>query len=361
MKLFRVSAAVLLLAGAGSGGVMAQVVGPRSDCLVALEGGFFNTCAAGNLARLNAIYLPYVVARAAANSFHIGPAIAEPAGLESLISTDAEQRLSQSALVIAPTADVAAVAPAAPVQWNAWGNGRYVHSDYSLAGGGLAGGTSTGIAGLDYKVTSKFTLGLLASAETSSLDSVLDDYNSQTLGIGPYLGLVLSDNIVFSANAQRSWIDSDSSGGVLNFDTGRIQASGAFNGYWYRGTWRLNPSLTLTWSKDWEEEKNGLFPDRQIEVGVLVPALQIGNTLRLSDTTTLEPWAGAALDVTFLNDVKITGLPDSSDPNTDLRLQAGLNFGFGSNAQLAITGEASGLLLEDFDNYSIEANLAVQF
>lgn len=361
MKLRSVSAVGLLLAMAGSGGALAQTSGPRSDCLVAVEGGYFNTCAAGDLNRLNAIYLPYVVARAVANSFNIGPTFAEPAGLENLISADAGQRLRQSSLVISPAADVAAVAPVAPVKWNAWGNGRYVYSDYSLSGGGLNGGTSTGIAGLDYKVTSKFTLGLLASAETSRLDSPLDNFNSQTLGAGPYLGLVLTDNIVFSANAQRSWIESDSSGGFLNFETDRIQASGALNGYWYSGTWRFNPSLTLTWSKDWEEEKNGLFPDREIEVGVLVPALQIGKTLRLSDTATVEPWAGAAIDVTFLNDVAITGLPDDSDPNTDLRLHGGLNFGFGSNAQLAITGEVSGLLLEDFDNYSIEANLAVQF
>jgi hypothetical protein len=361
MKLSRVSAIGLLLAVAGSGEAMAQSVDTRSDCLVLTGDVYFNACAAGNLSRLNSIHIPYAVARAVANSFHIGPVLAEPAGLEYLIAADADERLRHSGMLIVPTADAATAAPAAPVKWNVWGNGRYVHSDYSLSGGGLEGGTSTGIAGLDYKVTDKFTLGLLATAESSNLDSALDDFNSETLGVGPYLGLVLTDNIVFSANAQRSWIDSDTTGGALNFDTDRIQASAALNGYWYRGLWRLNPSLTLTWSKDWEEEENGLFPDRVIEVGVLVPALQIGNTLRLSDTTTMEPWAGAALDVTFLNDVKITGLPDTSDPNTDLRLQAGLNFGFGSNAQLAFTGEASGLLLEDFDNYSVEANLAVQF
>ncbi len=360
MTFYRASMAGLLLALAASGGAMAQTTGPRSDCLVRVEGGFFNACAAGDLNRLNSIYVPYVVARAVANSFHIGPPSIEPAGLQDLISADADERLQLTPITIMPTADVAAAATAT-VKWNAWANGRYVYSDYAASGGGLNGGTTTGIAGLDYKVTSKFTLGILASAETSSLESPLDDFSSQTLGIGPYLGVVLTDNIVFSANAQRSWIESDSSGGALNFDTDRVQASGAFNGYWYSGTWRLNPSLTLTWSKDWEEEVNGLFPDREIEVGVFVPAMQIGKTLRLSDTATVEPWAGAAIDVTFLNDVAITGLPDDSDPNTDLRLQGGLNFAFGSNAQLAITGEASGLLLEDFDNYSIEANLAVQF
>ena len=89
-----------------------------------------------------------------------------------------------------------------------------------------------------------------------------------------------------------------------------MQASAAFNGYWYYGSWRYNPSLTLTWSKDWEEETNGLFPDRKIEVGVFVPAMQVGKTLKLNDTTTVEPWAGAALDVTFLDEVAISGCAD---------------------------------------------------
>ena len=370
MNLSRVGAAGLLLLAAGSGIASAQVVGPRDNCNVFVNGGtagdLFNACIAGDLGRLNAIAIPSAVSRAVANSFHIGPEIVgpqvvEPTGLQGLIAADPDQHLQPSPFVISPAADVAAAAPAAAVAWNAWANGRYLHSDYSSSGGGLDGGTATGIAGLDYKLTSKLTLGMLISAETSSLDSALNDYNSRNFGIGPYLGLVLTDNIVFSANAQRSWIESDSTGGLLNFDTDRVQASGSLNGYWYFGTWRVNPSATVTWSKDWETENSGFFADREIEVGVFVPALQAGKTLRLSDKATVEPWAGAALDVTFLSDVRITGFPTDSDPNTDLRLQAGLNFGFGDYAQLAITGEAAGLLQKDFDNYSIDANLAVQF
>ncbi len=82
--------------------------------------------------------------------------------------------------------------------------------------------------------------------------------------------------------------------------------------------------------------------------------------MRLSDTTTVEPWAGAALDWTFLNDVRTLGVT-TSDPSTDLRLQAGFNFNFGTSAQLAITGEAAGILDQELNTYSLEANLAVQF
>ena len=366
MKPSRWSVLGLLLTAAGASGASAQVVGPVDSCNVIVSGeqstsGYYNTCAAGDLARLDTIYIPYVVARAVYNSFGIGPPVVEPTGLDHIIAGEADQRLQPSVMSIAPAADVSAPAAAPAVLWNGWVNGRGLYSDYTAAGGGLDGPTATGIAGLDYKLTSKLTLGLLTTVERSRLDSPLNDYNSNNFGIGPYLGWVMTDNLVFSASAQRSWIDSDSTAGLLNFETDRVQASAAINGYWYKDNWRFNPSLTLTWSKDWETETNGLFPDREIEIGILVPAVQLGKTFRLSDTTTVEPWAGAAMDVTFLNDVRVTGAGTTSDPNTDLRIQTGLNFGIGNNAQLAITGEMAGVLLNTFDSYSIEANLAVQF
>ena len=119
---------------------------------------------------------------------------------------------------------------------------------------------------------------------------------------------------------------------------------------------------SLAWSKEWLEETAALTNDQTVEVAILSPSLQIGNTLALSGTTTMEPWAGVALDWTFLNkskDAVFGTIVD--DPSTDLRLQAGLNFGFGNNMQLALTGEASGLLLDETDTYTGEVNLAVQF
>jgi outer membrane autotransporter protein len=161
----------------------------------------------------------------------------------------------------------------------------------------------------------------------------------------------------------RSWVDSKQQGGfgTLHYDTDRWQASAAVNGYWYSGTWRFNPALTLSWSKDFENEKNGLTPDRTIETGVLTPSLQVGKTFRLSDAVTAEPWAGAFYDWSFLSDTHTSGAGTVSTPDADLRLQAGLNFGFGSNAQLALTGEVAGLMEGNLNTYALEANLAIQF
>lgn len=324
------------------------------------RGDYINTCAAGSQQHQFTIYIPRVVQRALGNSFGFGPRIAEPAGLSSAVAGDLSGQLSPSDITILPTADIAAAAAPSP-KWNAWLDGRYLYSDYSVSAGDIDGPTRTGIAGLDYKLNSKVTLGLLATLENTDLNGPLSDLNSTTYGIGPYLGILLSDNIVFSANFQASHIDSEQAGGLLDYNTDRLQASTGVTGYFYSGTWRTTPSLTLAWSKDWEEEANGFTPDRTIETGVLTPSVQFGKTLKLSDTATVEPWAGAALDWTFLADTHTSGGGTVSDPTADLRLQAGLNFSFGTNTQLAITGEAAGLLVDDLNSYSIEANLAVQF
>jgi outer membrane autotransporter protein len=109
------------------------------------------------------------------------------------------------------------------------------------------------------------------------------------------------------------------------------------------------------------DETNNLSPDQTVEVGLLTPTLQVGNTLRLSDNATVEPWAGAALDWTFISQVDVEGVGDTNDPYVDLRLQGGLNFVFGTNMQLSLTGEIGGLIADTIDTYSGEANLAIQF
>jgi hypothetical protein len=319
-------------------------------------------CARTIIDRQSLIDQSSLLPRVIAESLGMEPDEIEPAGLELLTSDQAQDRLSGgSDIAIAPAAETA-TAPAA--RWNLWGDGRYSAIDGSAVVSDLDGPLWNAIAGLDYKLTDKFTLGVMAAYESSDLEGsgpLPPALRSEGWGAGPYLGVVLNDNIVFSANLLGSLLDSEQSGG-FNFDSQRLQASTGLAGYWYRGTWRFSPAVSLAWSKEWLEETAGLLNDQTVEVAILSPSLQIGNTLTLSGTTTMEPWAGVALDWTFINKSKDAVLGTIvDDPNTDLRLQAGLNFGFGNNIQLALTGEAAGLLLDETDTYSGEVNLALQF
>lgn len=302
-----------------------------------------------------------VIPRVVANSLGIGPGSIEPAGLGNLTPDEFNGRLaSGGAIVITPTADVPAAAPAS--RWNVWADGKYTYNDNSPAALDLDGPLWNGMVGLDYKLNDKVTVGLMGSFESSDLDGDSADLESTGWGAGPYVGIMLTPNIVFSANLVGSTVSSSQFGSVVDYSSDRIQASSSLTGYWYVNAFRITPGVSISWSKEWIDETSGFaLPDQTVETAMLTPSLQLGNTFNLSDGTTMEPWLGAALDYTFVNTTKTEGLGSLKDPYTDLRLQAGFNFGFGSNAQLALTGELGGLISKDLDTYAVEANFAYQF
>ena len=151
------------------------------------------------------------------------------------------------------------------------------------------------------------------------------------------------------------------SDGETNSD--RVQLSSGFTGYWYFGTTRLSPSVTLAWSKEWQDEYSGGFnPAQKFETGVLTGGSVLGHTFAMMGATSIEPWLGAFIDYTFLYETDTDGLGTKSfDEQADLRLQLGLNLNLASNVQLALTGETSGLIIDESDTYAGEANLAIQF
>lgn len=287
----------------------------------------------------------------------------EPAGLGEMSAEEAAARLDgKGGAMIIATADAAA--PAAS-KWNIWIDGKYTHNDSTPEVFDLDGPLVNVLAGADYKLTDRITLGVMGSYEESSLESSLGalppDIDSEGWGVGPYFGVVLTPSIVWSGSYLYSEIDSDQND-FFFFDSVRHQASTAVTGYFYKDTWRFSPSLSLAWAEEQQEEVNGLTADQTIETLILTPSLQVGNTLRLSEGATVEPWLGAAFDAVLVNKIDDAVLGNVlDDPYEDLRLQAGLNFSFGSNAQLAITGEIGGLLVDTSDSYSIEANFAIQF
>ncbi len=295
--------------------------------------------------------------------FDNGPDQTEPAGLELTTAHDILERLSGSGeITIAPTADVAV--PAAVSKWNMWADGKYSWLNDTSAVSNLDGGLVNAIVGADYKVTDSLVLGLMGTYENSSLKGngpVAPSQKTDGWGGGAYLGLTLSDNLVFSANILGTSLDTNVNSGATKFDSDRIQTSEALTGYWYSGTWRFSPSLTFAWSKEWQDAAAGLNA-QTIETMVISPAVQIGNTISIGGANTVEPWLGAEVDWAVINRVKdkVLGV-QLSDPNTDLRLQTGLNFAFGANAQLALTAEVSGILLKESNTYTGGANFAYQF
>lgn len=364
----------LLLIAAGVLGIIApqasaQEEGTDFDCstyfassesseeFISFEQG--SACARAAVNRQMLIHNIEVIPHVVANSLGIGPPQANPAGLADLSPGEFAARLAGgSGIIVSPVAD-AAPAPSTP--WNAWGDGKYTWNDNGPSSFDLDGPLWNGLAGIDYKINSSTTIGLMGSYENSDLDGTGINLDSEGWGIGPYVGIMLTDNLVFSANFVGSRLTSSQFGGLFDFTSYRVQAAASLTGYWYSDTWRYSPGLSLSWSKEWLDENDGDLPDQTIETGLLTASMQVGDTLRLSDQTAVEPWAGAAFDYNFVNRTKTDGDGSVNDPYADLRLQAGLNFAFGSNAQLALTGEIGSLLRKDSATYAGEINFAYQF
>lgn len=317
------------------------------------------------------ISVSQAVSRIVAGRLIAGPALTEPAGLLLASDADIAERLrSGGTIAIDPVAAVL-TAPTIQRNWNIWGDGKYsridaVHND-TTADGPLVNVTG----GIDYKITDRIVFGLLGSYENSDLDTsgpFSVSLETEGFGGGAYIGITLNSNIVFSGLVIYSGIDSDLDTPFATSDTDseRLQASGGLTGYWYFGQTRVSPSVTIAWSKEWQDDftdsGGGFNPDQTFETIVLTSGNVAGRTFAFDNGMSIEPFAGAFIDWTVLNKIKTDGFGTFNQPHfADLRLQSGVNLNLATNVQLAITGEISGLLRDDTDTYAGEANLAIQF
>jgi hypothetical protein len=365
MRIKAVAAVIPFLCMVGGTDVLAQATSLDCSALDGVNEPYDNEitgCAKSLLNRQSLTNTTTSINKVILDRFDIGPNQTEPAGLELTNAKEIAERLSGGrTFLIAPTADVAA--PAASPVWNVWADGKYSWLDDDTDFSGLDGSLVNAVVGADYKVSDRLILGVMGTYETSNLEgdgAIPPTQDTDGWGGGAYLGLTLTDNWVLSATLLGTDLDTDVNG-TTSFDSARIQTSSALTGYWYSGTWRYSPSLTVAWTKEWQDA-SGASNAQTIETGIISPGFQVGNSISIGGASTVEPWLGAQLDWVGINKVIDDGTGTIlDDPYTDLRLQGGLNFAFGANAQLALTAEVSGLLYEDSDTYTAGANFAFQF
>ncbi len=364
----------LLASTLGSAQLLAQSTEPPNapppsilvDCAVLNDDGSSNNdiaaCSSSLLNRQSLINTSTSIRNIIIDRMDAGPDQVEPAGIALDSEQDVRDRLGATGnTTIIPTADDAGSSTVSPL-WNVWVDGKYSWLDDRSAIGSMDGSLVNLIVGADYKVSDRLVIGLMGTVETSDLEGLgVLSQETDGWGGGAYLGMSLTDNVVFSANILGASLDTGINGVSNVFDSDRIQASSALTGYWYSGTWRYSPSLSVAWSKEWQDAILG-FNAQTIETAIISPGIQIGNTVSIGGANTVEPWLGAQLDAVALNKVVDAGLGTVlDDPYTDLRLQGGLNLAFAGSAQLALTAEVSGILVDTSNTYTFGANFAFQF
>lgn len=364
----------LLASTLGSAQLLAQSTEPPNapppsilvDCAVLNDDGSSNNdiaaCSSSLLNRQSLINTSTSIRNIIIDRMDAGPDQVEPAGIALDSEQDVRDRLGATGnTTIIPTADDAGSSTVSPL-WNVWVDGKYSWLDDRSAIGSMDGSLVNLIVGADYKVSDRLVIGLMGTVETSDLEGLgVLSQETDGWGGGAYLGMSLTENVVFSANILGASLDTGINGVSNVFDSDRIQASSALTGYWYSGTWRYSPSLSVAWSKEWQDAILG-FNAQTIETAIISPGIQIGNTVSIGGANTVEPWLGAQLDAVALNKVVDAGLGTVlDDPYTDLRLQGGLNLAFAGSAQLALTAEVSGILVDTSNTYTFGANFAFQF
>jgi hypothetical protein len=293
---------------------------------------------------------------------------AEPAGMMHSLP---QARLEDGDLVVSPTADIAVV-PETPVRrWNSWVDGKYSWAEAGPSDARTDGPLVNLTAGIDYKITDRFVVGVTGLFEDSDLETgglFPTVTETQAWGAGVYFGLTIGSRWVLNGLVTASDVDTelDFVGILADIDSDRIQASGGLTGYYYFGSTRWSPSVTVAWSKEWQDDYVDSLafdnPSQWIETGTVTWGQVLGHSFNTAGGMTLEPWIGAQLDWTFVNTLKIdeVGTFPSAD-SLDLRVLAGLNWTIAENVQLALSGEVSGLIAQDSDIYAGQANLAIQF
>lgn len=120
---------------------------------------------------------------------------------------------------------------------------------------------------------------------------------------GPYIGIKLTDNLVFDARA--AWGTSDNDIELYDeaaqwrkgsFDTTRWLATASLTGNWYHGPWRLTPQVSLAYGhEEYDTYKNSLgqtVDGAGISIGRATFGTEVRYRIMTSDGTLVEPHLG---------------------------------------------------------------------
>ncbi len=260
----------------------------------------------------------------------------------------------------------------APPKWNAWGDLTYTYSDRTSATDGFQGDIIQGAFGIDRQLGGGTVLGVMGSANTSSYDTQSSSgdgtLEGDGLGIGAYAGTLLGDKVF--ANGVIQYASTDNSfavgGSSAEYDSQSLGVTGTLTGLFRVDNLRFSPKASLTYSSEWQdaytETSGASSPSRQTETGVASVGFQTGYTMPMSGGKSLEPWVGAQLDWTFMNETTPAPAP-TADPINDLdaKVSGGLNAALSETVSLSFKGSFSGLTTSDYLVTSIGGQLAGRF
>jgi outer membrane autotransporter protein len=259
-----------------------------------------------------------------------------------------------------------------PLLWNIWASGNGAYSDKDSTLSGFEGTLRTGSLGIDRQLGDRVVIGAFLTSETTDYDTTAllgsGTLSSDGYGLGAYTGITITNWLVADALIQHKWTDSDFAVGATraNYDATETSFAANLTGYFYSGLFRFSPALGMAFSHEDQSAyiDSAGFPtaSSDTKIGVLSFGSQFGYTFALNQATTIEPFIGLTAEWTFLNDTSgVTTATGDKLNDVDLRLTGGINTTIQERISLALTGDLSGLAIQDYLVATGSLQLSIRF
>lgn len=258
------------------------------------------------------------------------------------------------------------------VLWNSWVDGTYTHIKESNPLSGYKGPQNSVIAATDYQFSNRVIAGLLYNYNDSDVRNLFQPGNSRTdtHGVGPYVGIVLTDKLVFDASVLANWTDNfgRDAFNIARYDSDGWIASANLTGYWYFDNLRFSPgagiSFTRTEDDAYVDTSGTAFAVLTTRTGTANVATTLGYTITLDDERSIEPFVTLEGEWEFDNSTSpstvISTIPTVTH-EWNLRASTGVDVTLRHNKYLTIRGDFGGLGVSRFRTYAINGNIGMRF
>lgn len=273
--------------------------------------------------------------------------------------------------VVSPAAAEAAGDP----QFGVWADGSTTYLDSDDNGAEFDGFQSAFGTGIDYALTNAIVVGVQFNYEHSDIDNRIGNFapgnmDTDTFGVGPYIGVALNDYLLFDASFIHSWGDTDIKDGLnsANYDSKSWNVSANLTGYVpVGGDFTLAPTVGISYSRSEDEAyTDGIFffPKQIIYTGVFSFGATLSYLYAFDDVRSVEP----SISVEGAYEFDLFGKPplsfvasNSDEKKVDVTVTGGLDFVLSETISLSLTSSVGGLTRNEYIEISGGAQATVQF
>lgn len=256
--------------------------------------------------------------------------------------------------------------------WNVWVDGTHTDIKDSHPVSGYEGPQNSVIAAADYQLTDRIIAGLLYNYNDSDVRNLFQPGSSrtETNGVGPYVGVVLTDKLVFDASFLANWTDNfgKDATDIARYDSDGWIASANLTGYWYFDKLRFSPgvgiSLTRTEDDPYVDTSGNPFSALTNRTGTANVATTLGYTITLDDARSIEPFVTLEGEWEFDNSTSPASVRSTAPVPSrkwNLRASAGVDVTLPRDRYLTIRGDFGGLNQSQFRTYAINGNIGFRF